>query len=84
MIRSRNTMRLYGLTPALANFLDHYFDTVVDARFGNFRQLEYRNATNNTKRPWSKNDTMDITADAERSLDEDQIAEVEAFMKMIK
>jgi hypothetical protein len=26
---------------------------------------------------------MDI-ADAERSLDEDQIAEVEAFMKMIK
>jgi hypothetical protein len=76
-------MRLDGLTPALANFLDHYFDTVVDARFGNFRQSDYRNATDDAKRPWSKNDTMDI-ADAERSLDEDQIAEVEAFMKMIK
>jgi prepilin-type N-terminal cleavage/methylation domain-containing protein len=36
--RARNVMQVKGMTPSLAQFLDHYFDTTVDARFGNFRE----------------------------------------------
>jgi prepilin-type N-terminal cleavage/methylation domain-containing protein len=82
--RPRNVMILTGLTPALASFLDHYFDTVVDARFGNFREASRAN-TGTVSLAWTRDDTMNISNDGvSRSLDEDQIAEVTAWMKMFK
>ncbi|MDR3157765.1 MAG: type II secretion system GspH family protein [Zoogloeaceae bacterium] len=72
--RSRNAMTIEGLTPELANFLDHYFDTVVDARFGNFRENTLANSNSTTKSPWSKTST---------DIDENQIAELTGWMKMV-
>ncbi|GHT95541.1 prepilin-type N-terminal cleavage/methylation domain-containing protein [Betaproteobacteria bacterium] len=82
-VRPRNVMIISGLTPALASFLDHYFDTVVDARFGNFREKTYANANNGTKRPWSGDDTVNY-AGTKNSHDEDQIVELTGYMKMQK
>ncbi len=79
--RSRNVMVITGLTSALANFLDHYFDTVVDARFGNLREMQYANSTNNDKQPWSRDETYNFTGTS-RSYDEDQSIELTAYMKM--
>lgn len=79
--RSRNVMVITGLTPALASFLDHYFDTVVDARFGDIRESQFANKTDTTKRPWSKDETHDFGGTS-RSYDEDQSYELTAYMRM--
>ncbi|MDR0716576.1 MAG: hypothetical protein LBF50_04060 [Azoarcus sp.] len=81
--RSRNVMTISGLTPALANFLDHYFDTVVDARFGNFRENLYANSEKATKSPWSKDDTQSLGG-ATIAHDEDQVVELTGWMKMVR
>ncbi|MDR3352508.1 MAG: hypothetical protein LBO00_05800, partial [Zoogloeaceae bacterium] len=80
--RPRNVMILTGLTPALASFLDHYFDTVVDARFGAFRQNTYANNTGTDKQPWSKDDSEGMNGTSK--LDEDQVIELTAQMKMVR
>jgi prepilin-type N-terminal cleavage/methylation domain-containing protein len=80
--RSRNVMTVSGLTPALANFIDHYFDTVVDARFGNFREDSQANSTNTDKEPWSKTDDQPMTS-GPSAHDEDQVAELTGWMKMV-
>ena len=79
--RSRNVMVLTGVTPALAEFIDHYFDTVVDARFGDVRDSQYASLTDTTKRSWSLDETFNY-AGTSRSFDEDQSAELIAYMKM--
>jgi prepilin-type N-terminal cleavage/methylation domain-containing protein len=81
--RTRNVMEITGLTPSLASFLDHYFDTVVDARFGNFRESSFANNDNATKSPWSKNDTQAFDGDA-NAHDEDQVIELTGWMKMVR
>ncbi|MDR0771388.1 MAG: prepilin-type cleavage/methylation domain-containing protein [Burkholderiales bacterium] len=80
--RSRNVMVITGLTPALANFLDHYFDTVVDARFGDVRELQYAANTDTTKKPWSLDETYDFSGTDNRKWDEDQSPELTAYMRM--
>jgi prepilin-type N-terminal cleavage/methylation domain-containing protein len=75
--RSHNVMTIHGLTPALANFLDHYFDTVVDARFGNFRENTKANSTSTNKEAWSQTDG------GTSPRDEAQVAELTGWMKMI-
>jgi prepilin-type N-terminal cleavage/methylation domain-containing protein len=83
--RSRNVMTLAGLTPALAGFIDHYFDTVIDARFGNVRENDYADDTLvNVKIPWSKNETFDIGSHTSTTLDENQVDEVTAYIKMFR
>lgn len=82
--RPRNVMILTGLTPALASFLDHYFDTVVDARFGDFRESQCADgSTGPDKQPWSSDDTHDYD-DAPNVRDEDQVVELTAYMKMFR
>jgi prepilin-type N-terminal cleavage/methylation domain-containing protein len=80
--RSRNVMTISGLTPALANFLDHYFDTLIDARFGSFRENDKASSTNADKKPWSKDDSDSMGATTFR--DEDQVAELTGWMKMVR
>jgi prepilin-type N-terminal cleavage/methylation domain-containing protein len=82
--RSRNVMILTGLTPALAAYIDHYFDTVVDARFGNVRQLRYAADTTDDKQPWDHDERDDIAGSTGNALDEDQVVEVTAYMKMFR
>jgi prepilin-type N-terminal cleavage/methylation domain-containing protein len=72
--RSRNVMTIDGLTPELANFLDHYFDTVVDARFGNFREGSQANSNMNAKSPWSERSAV---------FDENQSVTMTGWMKMV-
>ncbi|MDR2165954.1 MAG: type II secretion system GspH family protein, partial [Zoogloeaceae bacterium] len=81
--RPRNVMILTGLTPALASFLDHYFDTVVDARFGTFRQNTYANNTGTNKQPWSSDERHDFNNNLQTH-DEDQVVELTAQMKMVR
>jgi prepilin-type N-terminal cleavage/methylation domain-containing protein len=81
--RTRNVMEITGLTPSLASFLDHYFDTVVDARFGNFRESSFANSDNATKIPWSGNDTLAFGGNA-NAHDEDQVIELTGWMKMVR
>jgi prepilin-type N-terminal cleavage/methylation domain-containing protein len=90
--RSRNVMVITGLTPALATFMDHYFDTVVDPWFGNFREMQYANGAATAtipapnKRPWSFDETYDFsgeeTGTGGRKRDEDQSPELTAYMRM--
>jgi prepilin-type N-terminal cleavage/methylation domain-containing protein len=82
--RSRNVMTINGLTPALANFLDHYFDTVVDARFGSFREQAFANSTDTDQRPWSKDETWSMADGASSAHDEDQVIELTGWMKMVR
>jgi len=77
----RNVMILTGLTPALAGFLDQYFDTVIDARFGNFREDSKAGTITTDKEVWSKDETHDFDG-AQTERDEDQIVELTAYMKM--
>jgi prepilin-type N-terminal cleavage/methylation domain-containing protein len=84
VLRSRNVMTITGLTPALADFLDHYFDTVVDARFGNFREQALANSTGTARRPWSRDDTWSMAGTASTVRDEDQVAELTGWMKMVR
>ncbi|MDR1530165.1 MAG: type II secretion system GspH family protein [Burkholderiales bacterium] len=79
--RSRNVMVITGMTPGLADFIDHYFDTVVDARFGNVREDVYANSVSGNKQPWSMDETYNF-AGTSRSYDEDQSAELIAYMRM--
>ncbi len=80
--RSRNVMVITGLTPALANFIDHYFDTTADARFGNVREDSKANDTGTDSEPWSKDERYEYSATSPHPLDEDQIGEVTAYMRM--
>ncbi|MDR0440090.1 MAG: prepilin-type N-terminal cleavage/methylation domain-containing protein [Candidatus Accumulibacter sp.] len=82
--RSRNVMILTGLTPALAAYIDHYFDTVIDARFGNVRQLRYAANTATDKQPWDRDERDDIAGSIGVAHDEDQIVELTAYMKMFR
>ncbi len=81
VLRSRNVMVITGVTPALAGFIDHYFDTVVDARFGDVREEQYANSTSIDKQPWSLDETHNY-GETSRSYDEDQSAELTAYMRM--
>ncbi|MCL7715149.1 type II secretion system protein [Stenotrophomonas mori] len=63
--RSRNVMRLTGLTPELANQLDARIDGRVDARFGRMREINAHSrtdaisSTNPVTNPWSRDDRHD-------------------------
>jgi prepilin-type N-terminal cleavage/methylation domain-containing protein len=83
--RSRNVMVVTGLTPKLAGFIDHYLDTVIDARFGNIREdLKAADTSDNVKLPWSKDETFDIGSKSSTTLDENQVDEVTAYIKMFR
>ena len=61
VLRSRNVMRLAGMTPELANQLDARIDGRVDARFGRMREhLQHRITTaissTPAANPWSRSD----------------------------
>ncbi|MDR1274915.1 MAG: prepilin-type N-terminal cleavage/methylation domain-containing protein [Candidatus Accumulibacter sp.] len=81
--RSRNVMVVTGATPALAGFIDHYLDTVIDARFGNVREMGNANSTNSASLAWSVDETCAYTG-ACNALDESQVAEVTAYIKMFR
>lgn len=60
--RSRNAMRLTGLTPELANQLDSRIDGRIDARFGRLREINRHSDTAAigsppAANPWSEDDT---------------------------
>jgi prepilin-type N-terminal cleavage/methylation domain-containing protein len=82
--RRRNVMVLGHLTPSLATFLDHYIDTVIDARFGDFREDSKAALTTTEKQVWSIDDTRAMKAGTPDGLDESQVAEVTAWMKMVR
>jgi prepilin-type N-terminal cleavage/methylation domain-containing protein len=85
--RSRNAMVITGMTPALAGYIDHYFDTVIDAQFGNVRESSLAaNTSAPVQTPWSLNETHNIGGGGgpANPLDEDQVAEVTACMKMFR
>lgn len=61
VLRSRNVMRLTGMTPELANQLDARIDGRVDARFGRMREHLQHRITSTisavpTANPWSRSD----------------------------
>ncbi|MDR2452838.1 MAG: prepilin-type N-terminal cleavage/methylation domain-containing protein [Candidatus Accumulibacter sp.] len=82
--RSRNVMILTGLTPALAGYIDHYFDTVIDARFGNVRQSDFAASAGTARQPWNRDERDDIASNIGAAHDEDQVVEVTAYMKMFR
>jgi prepilin-type N-terminal cleavage/methylation domain-containing protein len=81
--RSRNVMVVTGATPALAGFIDHYLDTVIDARFGNVREADYAPLVTPGSLAWSVDETC-AYAGACTALDESQVAEVTAYIKMFR
>lgn len=78
----RNVMSLRGLTPALANQLDSYFDGRVDARFGRLREQALAASTATASRPWSRDETYAYGAGTPSARDESQVAEVAAYLRM--
>jgi prepilin-type N-terminal cleavage/methylation domain-containing protein len=84
--RSRNVMVVTGLTPALAGYIDHYFDTVIDAQFGNVRESSLAAITAApVQTPWSLDERQGFSASTPANpMDEDQVAEVTAYMKMFR
>lgn len=77
--RSRNVMRLEGLTPELAALLDRKIDGRVDARHGRFREIGPHDDPVAGGQPWSR--TGDESMRGGRNPD-DQVAEVAAYFRM--
>lgn len=77
--RSRNVMRLQGLTPELATLLDGKIDGRVDARHGRFREIDQQNITNAVGAPWSleSTDTMSGSTNPDG-----QVAELVGYLRM--
>src|ERR1035437_2044777 len=84
--RARNVMVLKSMTPALASLLDNAFDGLVDARFGKLREQSQANitATNATSLALSVDERMAIGSTSATNLDESQVAEVNAYLKMTR
>ena len=84
--RARNVMVLKSMTPALASLLDNAFDGLVDARFGKLREQSQANitTTNATSLAWSVDERMAIGSTSATNLDESQVAEVNAYLKMTR
>lgn len=83
---TRNVMWLQNVTPALANMIDNSFDSLVDARFGKFREVSQANNTSAgvVGVPWSKDERWaysDATAPSE-AMDESQVGLEFAYLKM--
>lgn len=83
---ARNVMWLQRLTPALATMIDNSFDSLVDARFGKFREVIQANNTsaNLVGAAWSQDETWAIsdTVAPAATLDESQVGVVTAYLKM--
>lgn len=77
--RTRNVMRLEGLTPELATLLDRKIDGRVDARHGRFREIGEHDATTAEAMPWSlqEDDAFNGGTDPDS-----QVAEVSAYLRM--
>ncbi len=84
---NRNVMELRAITPALALLLDNQIDGKPDARFGQLRQQGQQN--NVTPVPavppannWTLDETVAIGSAVSTTLDESQVVELQAFVKM--
>lgn len=83
--RSRNVMRLTGLTPELANQLDARIDGRIDARFGRMRELNRHSeeaaiASPPEANPWS---LSDIDTEGGGNTDPDaQVAVMTSYIRM--
>jgi prepilin-type N-terminal cleavage/methylation domain-containing protein len=82
VVRTRNVMILYGVTPALANMLDGQIDSRADARFGKMREQVQAALTTAASAPWSVDERMAYGSTVATALDESQVATVTALIKM--
>lgn len=84
---NRNVMELRAITPALALLLDNQIDGKPDARFGQLRQQGQQN--NVTPVPaippannWTLDETVAFGSAISTTLDESQVVELQAYVKM--
>lgn len=82
VVRSRNVMRLTGLTPALANLLDGQIDNHPDARFGRMREQSQAALKTSTSSLWSLDERVRYGDTSATNLDESQAAEMTGYIKM--
>lgn len=77
--RTRNVMRLEGLTPELAALIDRKIDGKVDARHGRFREVGSHAQLTAAGAPWSRANDEDINGGHNA---DGQVAEVDAYLRM--
>lgn len=82
VVRKRNVMILTGLTPALANMLDGQIDNHPNARFGRMREKSQAGLTTTASSLWSLDERVKYADNSPTSLDESQVAEMTAYIKM--
>jgi prepilin-type N-terminal cleavage/methylation domain-containing protein len=82
LVRSRNVMRLTGITPALANLLDGQIDNHPDARFGRMRESSKAGDKEATSSNWSLDEGVAIGSITQTNQDESQVVELTAYIKM--
>lgn len=84
--RPRNVMVIHGLTFSLAGALDQQIDGRSDARFGSLRESTMANnvTPNNPGQIWPVDDRMAFGSTVATSLDESQVAVVDAYFKMMR
>ncbi len=78
--RSRNVMRLQGVTPELATLLDNKVDGRVDAVHGRFREDGQHNSNVALGKPWSLQEDDSISGLGNNP--DAQVAEVTAYLRM--
>lgn len=82
VVRNRNIMVLRGVTPALVNLLDGQIDGRSDARFGRMREQSQAALTTGASAGWSADERMAFGSATPTALDESQVAEVTAYLRM--
>lgn len=77
-----NVLKITGLTPSLAEYLDKFFDGKADARFGNFRLAAYADSQKDKSEKWPLNETARLGATNGSGSDITQSAEVTAYLRL--
>lgn len=78
--RTRNVMRLEGLTPELATLLDNKIDGRVDAVHGRFRENGQQNTNTALGQPWSRQNDDSMSGLGNNP--DSQVAEVTGYLRM--
>lgn len=74
VVRKRNVMIIYSLTPDFARFLDAQIDGNSDARFGAFRESTQAGSTVVASQQWSLDNRRAFGTSTDTNQDESQVA----------